>query len=385
MKTYITNCTIISPGFEILNGTIVIKGGTIHSVHMQDANIEKPQKQDHVIDASCLRAVPGFIDIHCHGAAGADVMDGSLEAIETIAKAKLNDGVTSFCPTTLTASHEALAKAAGTVKEYEKGQTYARSLGLHLEGPFINASYAGAQNTTFVRDIDVHEVLELAEITKIAIVSLAPEKAGALEAIKTLKDKKITVSGGHSGATYAQCMAAKKAGLTQLTHFCNQMSPLHHRELGLVGAGLLNQELMLEIIADSVHLAPEMLQLIFASKSFETLMLVTDSIAATGLSDGNYTLGGLAVTVTKGVARLTQNNALAGSTLHYSHGLALVQKLSGLPLKDIIQITSLNQAQSLGIKNLGKLERGYRADIVLLDDQYLPHYVLVDGRLQHYT
>jgi N-acetylglucosamine-6-phosphate deacetylase len=329
MKTFITHCTIISPGLEILNGTIVIKDDTIHSVHTQDAKIESPQKQDHVIDAAGLRAVPGFIDIHCHGAAGADVMDGSLEAIETIAKAKLNDGVTSFCPTTLTASHEALAKAAGAVKEYEKDQTYARSLGLHLEGPYINPAYAGAQNKDFIRSIDVHEVLKLAEIVKIAIVSLAPEKEGALEAIKLLHNKKITVSGGHSGATYAECIAAKKAGLTHLTHFCNQMSPLHHRELGLVGAGLLDPELMLEFIADGVHLAPEMLQLIFAHKSFETLMLVTDSIAATGLADGSYVLGGLDVTVTKGVARLTKNNALAGSTLRYYQGLALVQKVLG--------------------------------------------------------
>lgn len=379
MKTYITNCTIISPGVEIPNGTIVIEDDTIHNVYAPGEEKEGPQKEDYVIDASGLRAVPGFIDIHCHGAAGADVMDGTPEAIETIARAKLHDGVTSFCPTTLTAPHGALMKAAHAIKAYEKDQSYARSLGLHLEGPFINPAYAGAQNAAFVRDIDVNEVLELAEITKLAIVSLAPEKAGALEAIRILKDKHIVVSGAHSGATYAQCMAAKEAGLTQLTHFCNQMSPLHHRELGLVGAGLLDQELMLELIADGVHLAPEMLQLIFAHKSCEKLMLVTDSIAATGLVDGRYTLGDLAVTFTNGVARLAKNNALAGSTLHYYKGLELVHKVSGLPLKEIIQTTSFNQARSLGITNLGKLERGYQADIVLLDEHYVPQYTFAAG------
>lgn len=381
MKTYITNCTIISPGIEIPNGTIVIENDTIQDVYTLGEEKETPKKEDRVIDASGLRAVPGFIDIHCHGAAGADVMDGSLEAIKTIAKAKLRDGVTSFCPTTLTAPHQALVKAARAVKAYEKDQTYARSLGLHLEGPFINPAYAGAQNPCHIRSSNMCEIEELANITKIAIVSLAPEKAGALEAIKQLKDKKIVVSAGHSGATYAQCMAAKEAGLTHLTHFCNQMSPLHHRELGLVGAGLLDQKLMLEIIADGIHLVPEMLQLIFAYKSFDKLMLITDSIAATGLADGAYTLGGLEVTVMNSVARLATNNALAGSTLRYYKGLELVHKISGLPLKDIIQITSLNQARSLGIANLGRLERGYQADIVLLDEQYVPQHTFVAGHL----
>lgn len=378
MKTFIANCTIISPDLEIPRGTIVIEEDRIQAVCAQEM-AEKPQNSDKIIDASGLIAVPGFIDIHCHGAAGSDVMDGTVQAIETIAQAKLTDGVTSFCPTTLTAPHEALVTAAQAVQEYTREQKYARSLGLHLEGPFINPTYAGALNPSFIRSISLDEIETIAKITKIAIVSLAPELDGAPELIKTLAKQHIVTSCAHSGATYAQCMAAKEAGLTQLTHFCNQMSALHHRELGLVGAGLLDRELKLEIIGDGIHLAPEMLKLIFAVKNVNTLMLITDSIAATGLPDGSYALAGLEVTVINGIARLTKNGALAGSTLHYYQGLQRLLEITKLPCKELIRVTSLNQAQSLGITDLGKLESGYRADIALLDPSFKPQTVFVGG------
>ena len=159
------------------------------------------------------------------------------------------------------------------------------------------------------------------------------------------------------------------------------MSPLHHRELGLVGAGLLDDNIIVEIICDYIHLSANMLKLIFKNKILDTIVLVTDSMTATSLKDGNYKLGGLDVVVKDSVARLSSNGAIAGSTLKYFMGLKNIYETTGLKLKDIIRTTSLNQAQSLGLQNLGKIERGYIADIALLDKDFVPRHVFVGGNM----
>lgn len=379
MKTLIKNCNLVSPGLEQENVSIVIENEKIKTVY-DDVKDCTAEKFDNIIDAEGLTAVPGFIDIHCHGSSGADVMDCTIEAIEKIAKAKIEDGVTSFCPTTLTASRDDLVRAALAVKNYEKKQSYARSLGLHLEGPFINPEFKGAQNPKYIRKPDINEVKEIADITKIAIVSLSVEMEGGLELIKELKKLNIVPSCAHSGATFAEFMTAKECGLKHLTHFCNQMSPLHHRELGLVGAGLFDEKIIVEIICDYIHLSANMLKLIFKNKPLDRIVLITDSMSATSLKDGNYKLGEFDVIVKDSVARLASNGAIAGSTLRYFMGLKNIYETIGLKLKDIIRTTSLNQAQSLGLRNLGKLERGYIGDIVLLDKNFVPKHVFVGGK-----
>lgn len=380
MKTLIKNCRLVSPGIDLENASISIENDKIKIVYdnVKDCAAERFDK---IVDAAGLMAVPGFIDIHCHGSSGADVMDGTTEAIGKIAKAKIEDGVTSFCPTTLTASKEDIIKAALAVKNYERQQSYARNLGLHLEGPFVNSAFKGAQNPKYIRNPDMDEVKEIAEITKVAIVSLAVEMEGGLDLIKELKKCNIVPSCAHSGATFDEFMAAKEQGLKHLTHFCNQMSPLHHRELGLVGAGLLDDKIIIEIICDYIHLSANMLKLIFKNKTLDTIVLITDSITATSLEDGNYKLGELDVVVKNSVARLASNGAIAGSTLRYFMGLKNVYETTGLKLKDIIRMTSLNQAQSLGLHNLGKIESGYIADIALLDKNFVPQHVFVGGKM----
>lgn len=380
MKTLIKNCKLVSPGIEQESVSIIIENDKIKAVY-DDVNECAVEEVDNIIDAVGLIAVPGFIDIHCHGSGGADVMDCTSEAIEKIAKAKIDDGVTSFCPTTLTASQGALVKAAMAVKNYEQKQSYARSLGLHLEGPFINPVFKGAQNSKYIRKPDINEVKEITRITKVAIVSLAVEIDGSLDLIQELKKLSIVPSCAHSGATFAEFMMAKGRGLKHLTHFCNQMSHLHHRELGLVGAGLLDDKIIVEVICDYIHLSADMLKLIFKNKTLDTIVLVTDSTAATSLKDGNYKLGELDVVVKDSVARLVSNGAIAGSTLKYFMGLKNIYEATGLNLKDIIRMTSLNQAQSLGLQNLGKIERGYLADIVLLNKKFMPKHVFVGGKM----
>jgi len=382
MNTLITNCKIISPDLEIKNGAIEVSQGKIANIYYDCKNL--PKCED-IFDAGGKTVMPGFIDIHCHGALGSDVIDGTTKDIETIAKAKLKEGVTTFCPTTLTVAKETLINAAHAVEDYKKNTKYAKVYGVHLEGPFINPKCLGAQNPDFLRSPDIEEVKALNNITKIAKVSLAVEVEGGIELVRKLKDLGIVSSCGHSNANYSDFAKAKEAGLTHLTHFCNQMTPLHHREIGLVGAGLYDQDVLIEIICDTIHLCPDMLNLIFKLKDINKIMMITDSMTASWLPDGDYKLGGLDVKVYDNIARLSSNGALAGSALKYFIGLKNIAKLINMPLTEIVKTTSLNQALSFGIKDLGKIEKGYTADLVIVNSEYVPETAFVNGKKHDLT
>jgi len=330
-------------------------------------------------DAGGKRAFPGFIDMHCHGAMGHDVTDGTLEAIKEIARAKLAEGVTTFCPTTLTLPFERLEAAARAVAAYGKNPRYARVAGLHLEGPFINAACTGAQNPDYVRPPDIGEVLRLNAVARVAIVTFAVEAEGGMAFLAGLKEAGIVPSLGHTAAKSALFRAARRAGLRNLTHFCNQMTGLHHREVGLVGAGLLDDGVLVELICDTIHLCPDMIALVFKVKPIERIALITDAIRAAGLADGEYKLGGLAVRVADGVARLLANGALAGSTLRLNRALKNVRDVTSLPLSELVRTTSLNQAQCLGLEKRGRIAPGFAADVTILDEDFDVAAVFVGG------
>ena len=378
MNTIIKNCKIVSPDKEMQSACIEIENNYIKAIYPNSKNI--PQSKN-CIDAKGKIAVPGFIDIHTHGAKGYDTTIAKTgKDIANIAKAKLDEGVTTFCPTTLTASKKQLLKAAHAVAEYKNNEKYSKVAGLHLEGPFLSLGNIGAQNPKFVRKPDINEIKEINNITNVAIVSLAVEIDGGMGLLEELDKMKIVSSCGHSCATYNEFLKAKGYGLKHLTHFCNQMTKLHHREIGLVGAGLLDNDVLIEVICDKIHLNPEMLQLVFKAKNINKIALITDSTSASWLQDGDYNLGGLDVKVENSVARLVKNGAIAGSTLKYCCGFKNISEVTKKPLQELVKTTSYNQAKSLGLDRLGKIEENYIADIVILDDNFTPVHVFVNGQ-----
>ena len=372
----IVNCRVVSPNLDLSGAAVRIEGDTIAAVIPAGQPVPP---SDHVIDAGGKMLVPGFIDIHTHGANGFDTCDGTGERVRGMAEAKIREGVTTFFPTTLTLGAEKLEEVMRGVAEYQADQTHAKAPKVHVEGPFINPKCVGAQNPAFVRNPDVAEMDRLNAIAPVGIVSVAVEQPGGVEFVAAMKARGIACSLAHTNATYAHFTAAKAAGLKHLTHFCNQMTGLHHREIGVVGAGLIDDDIRIEMICDKIHLCPDMLKLVWKLKPVEQLMIITDSMSASWLPDGTYDLGGLAVIVKDRQARL-EGGALAGSTALYFEEFKNMLDLSGLPADQVVKATSWNQACSLGLPGLGKIEAGFKADLALLDDDTCkPVGVWVDG------
>ncbi len=390
MTTTIRNCRLVSPGVDRKGATISIDGGIITGIGSDfagrlcsggegSAARAEIERENRTFDARGGVAMPGFVDIHCHGAAGFDVTDGTVEAIDAIARAKLAEGVTAFCPTTLTLPPDRLEKTMHAVAAYGKNERFARLGGVHLEGPYINPVCAGAQNVDHVRRPDIEEVLRLHSIARVAIVSFALEMDDGNTFLRALLREGIVPSCGHSAATSVEFGRAYAAGLRNLTHFCNQMSGLHHRDVGLVGRGLLHDDVFVEMICDGIHLTPEMIALVFHVKPIDAILLVTDSIRAAGFGDGEFELGGVKVIVEDGVARLPGSENLAGSTLRFNRALAKAHSVTGLPLAELVRTTSFNQARLLGLEDVGRIEVGCRADIVVVDDDFEIEAVFVGG------
>ena len=297
----IRNVRMISPDVDYKYANIIIDGETIKSIAEKEVN---PDNFDDIIEGEGLMALPGFIDEHTHGAVGFDTCDGKYESIDKIAEARLKEGVTMFLPTTLTMPHEVLVAAAKAVAQYRENERWAETPGLHIEGPFINCAYKGAQNPEYIRLPDTNEIKGLNDITPVKIVTVAPEVEGALQFISDMREMGIVTSAGHSGATYAEFLAAKAAGLTHLTHFFNQMSPLHHREIGLVGAGFADNDIKIELICDKLHVKPDIIKIVFNTKPVDQIIqIITDSLLASGLPDGKYVMGGLEMFVKNREAR----------------------------------------------------------------------------------
>ncbi|QXI37509.1 N-acetylglucosamine-6-phosphate deacetylase [Pseudomonas xantholysinigenes] len=317
--------------------------------------------------------LPGFIDLHVHGGGGSDIMQGG-DAFATIARTHRRFGTTSLLATTMTAPREelacVLAELGAHLKQPRQG---ARILGVHLEGPYINPGKLGAQ-PNFAHQALLEEVEHYLALAPIKVITIAPEVAGHLPLIQALSQRGIRLQIGHTLGSYEEGVAALEAGATSFTHLYNAMSPLHHREPGIVGAALAHARYA-ELIPDLLHVHPGAMRV--ALRSIPCLYCVTDSTAAAGMPDGEYRLGSHTVTKCLGGVRLA-DGTLAGSTLTMDQALRNLVKI-GLPLAEASARLSRYPADYLGIADRGRLQPGAWADAVLLDRQLNLTAVMVEG------
>jgi N-acetylglucosamine-6-phosphate deacetylase len=381
-KIRIVNGNIVTENAVVSGGTIVLSGGRIESI--RPASAAESAFDGETVDAKGGWVLPGFVDVHVHGGFGADFMDATQESLDTITRFHGGHGTTSIVATTLTGPREQLSDVLASVHEYRsKEMPYAQVVGVHLEGPFINVKWKGAQNPAYIVPPQKSwlEEWNAQYPGLIKQLTLAPETEGALELIRWLRQNGINAAAGHTDATYDQIQAAAEAGLNQAVHTFNAMTGLHHRNPGTVGAVLTDDRICAEIIADGHHVHPACIQLLTKVKTKRNLLLITDAMSAAGLDDGLYDLGGLAVNVKDGVATLKEGNSLAGSTLTMIEALRFVVQRVGVSVPEASRMASENPARQLGIfGETGSLAAGKQADVLIVSQDLQLERIWVKGR-----
>jgi N-acetylglucosamine-6-phosphate deacetylase len=328
-----------------------------------------------IIDANGYYLSAGFIDIHIHGSAGFDVMDGTQKALEVISKSILQTGTTSFLATTMTMSQDDIKKSLLTVQNF-KYKGGAKILGVHLEGPFINIAKKGAQNADYIQAPNFELIEPFMDIIK--MVTIAPEVDWAREFIFYLKKHYplVLLSVGHSDADYKQTKQSFDWGISHATHLFNAMNPLHHREPAIVGAVLEDDTISCDIIADLIHIHPSFFKLLYKLKK-EQLILITDAMRAGCLCNGISEIGGQRVVVKDGEARL-ENGTLAGSVLKMNEALRNFYKYTDISMPELIGMVTHIPAKKLNLK-IGELKEGYPVDLVLFDKDFNIKRCFVEG------
>lgn len=335
-----------------------------------------------VVDASGCYVIPGLVDLHFHGSAGADISDGVLEGLHSMGAYEASRGVTAMCPATMTLPEEVLMRAAQTAAEYKPAENEADLVGINMEGPFISPSKVGAQNPDFVRNPSVEEFhrLQKAAGGLFKLVDIAPEEPHAAELIAELSPE-VRISLAHTCADYATAAQAFELGARHLTHLYNAMPGMHHREPGPIPAAAEHEGVTAEIIADGVHIHPAMVRLAFQMFGDDRMILVSDTLRAAGCKDGTYDLGGQDVTV-RGYVATIENGALAGSVSDLMRCLYVAVREMNIPLASAVKAATVNPARALGMSELyGSLAAGCVANAVLLDKETLEvKQVILRGR-----
>ena len=375
----------LTPFEEIQDAVIVVQGSKISAVG-QRGTVELPRRGSQ-IDARGRTVVPGFVDVHIHGAGGHDVMEGTREALEIIAATVAAHGTTSIVATTVTASEmETLERVACVAKfilqssEHPVRELTAEILGIHFEGPFISPARRGVHPAKWIVPPSRELLAQLlAEARGTAqILTLAPELPGALDLVRDGRKAGLVVSLGHTDATYEQTEAAIAAGASHAAHVFNAMRPFSHRGTGVLGAVLTSPKVSAELIADGVHVDETAMRILVNLKTSERVILVSDGISATGMPDGKYQLGMFEVKVSGGVARNAEGK-LAGSTLTLDRALRNIVSL-GVPLMAGVQMITANPARQIGLgARKGVLAPGTDADLVFLDDKLEVSGVMTRG------
>jgi len=362
----------ITPKGEILDAGILVRDGEIEFIGQRSA-LTLPSAAEEV-RAIEYTAIPGFVDVHIHGAGGHDVMEANEAALSTITGRLAAFGTTSLLATTVTASAHETCKSVEGISRYISGQhltneARAEILGIHFEGPFLSNERRGVHPQEWLQ-LPSAELLQRflqAASGNARILTIAPELLGAMPCIDAARSLGMVVSLGHTDATYEQARAAVAHGAHHATHVYNAMRPFTHRDPGVIGAVLTTPEVSAELIADGVHVDEVAMKILLQAKGAERVILISDGISATGMPDGKYMLGRLEVTVSGGVCRNAEGR-LAGSTLTLDRALRNIVKL-GIPLVDAVRMLTLNPATLLGIEfKKGALRTGADADIVLLNE-----------------
>lgn len=325
-----------------------------------------------VIDAAGCYVIPGLVDVHFHGSAGADVSDGSVEGLHAMGAYEASRGITAMCPATMTLPEDVLTRAAESAAAYEPAAHEASLVGINMEGPFISPSKVGAQNPEYVRNPTADEFrrLQAAAGGLFKLVDIAPEEPGADEFIAEMHDD-VRISLAHSCANYDQAAHAFELGVRHLTHLYNAMDPMHHRKPGPIPAAAERDDVTAEIIADGVHIHPAMVRLAFNMFGDDRIILISDTLRAAGLEDGTYDLGGQDVTV-KGPVATIENGALAGSVSDLMRCLYVAVKDMDIPLESAVKAATQNPARAIGLEGVhGTLANGAVANAVLLDKETL--------------
>lgn len=326
---------------------------------------------EEIREAEGLYVLPGFVDIHIHGFAGADTVRGE-EQIRRMSRGLLKTGVAAFVPTTMSISNEdtiATLHDVQNVMEHPE-EHGAAVLGAHMEAPFLALKYKGAQAPDHFLTPSVEAYEKLTDgVSCVKMVTLAPELEGASELIAHLTEKGIVTCAAHSNATAQQIHAAADLGLSQITHLFNAQSPLHHREPGIPGAGLSDDRILVQVIADGIHLHPDILKIAAKCKGSEKMALISDSMEAAGLSDGEYDLGGQAVFVKNGAARLA-DGTLAGSTLVLHKAIKNMITLAHIAPEAVIPMATSTPADSVGASGFGRIKAGNAGVLVLMDKNW---------------
>jgi N-acetylglucosamine-6-phosphate deacetylase len=372
-----------TPTLELSDAGILFRDGVIESIAPRAALSAPPGAQE--ISALEETAVPGFIDVHIHGAGGHDVMEGTKEALQAVTGMVARHGTTSMVATTVTANTEDTVRSVEGIARYicgqhETGGARAEVLGLHFEGPFISPARRGVHPKEWIKlpSADLLERFLRAADGKAQILTVAPELLGAAPLIDRARKAGLVVAIGHTDATYEQARAAIARGARHAVHVYNAMRPFSHRDSGVVGAVLTSEEVSAELIADGVHVDEAAMRLLLQAKGASGVVLISDGISATGMPDGNYMLGQFEVTVSGGVCRNVEGK-LAGSTLTLDRALRNIVGL-GASLGDAVRMLTANPASLLGLEfKKGALRAGADADIVLLGEDLLVHRVFARG------
>ncbi len=335
-----------------------------------------------VLDASGLYVIPGLTDIHFHGCVGYDFCDGTKEAIEKMAEYQLQNGITTICPASMTFSEEQLSAIFANAASYSSEQG-ATLVGINMEGPFISMEKKGAQNGAYIHRPDAEMFMRLQDAANglIKLVDIAPEVEGAMECIEAIADK-VRVSVAHTNADFDVAEEAFAKGACHVTHLYNAMPPYTHRAPGVIGAACDNEKVMVELICDGVHSHPATVRTTFKMFGDDRVILISDSMMACGLEDGQYTLGGQAVTVKGNLATLTELGNIAGSVTNLMKCMKKAVKEMQIPLASAVKCATVNPAKAIGIyDNYGSLTPGKAADVVLLDKDLEIQYIIKAGKI----